>query len=114
MPDREARFDADAENVVLVLVPGVAVDDGQPIQRRPALAGGRHVLPLVLANDAARRRSVVRWKLRPAGSADEGVHRGTPRWPNIAAQVAAARLGLANLVTNLLRLTWFAIRAAAT
>ncbi len=74
LADGKARLRRDADNSRFVLVPAVHMGDRELVLRGPALTRRRHVLPLVVADRAIRRRLVGGRILRSAGRADEGVH----------------------------------------
>ncbi len=70
----DGKTGADAEHARLVFAVAVHFALRQRLERGPALAAGRDILPLLLADAALRRRLVARRKLRAAGGADEGRH----------------------------------------
>src|SRR5690606_34345682 len=72
----EVRLErADVDAVVLLQLP----------ERRPGLPLGVHILPLVLADEAALRRVLARCIADAAGGADIGVHARLLRIRNPAA-----------------------------
>src|ERR1043166_9215223 len=71
LADREARLRGDPDDGRFVLLPAVHMRDRELFLRGPALPRWRHVLPLVVADRAIRRRLVGGRILRPAGCAYE-------------------------------------------
>jgi hypothetical protein len=74
LADGEGGLRADADHPRLVLPEAVEVAGGERRQGGEGLPLRRHVLPRVVADDAARRRRFGRGVLGAAGGADEGGH----------------------------------------
>jgi len=71
LADREARLAADPDETRRLLANLGAVVSPERLERRPPLTVAADVLPLVLADRAARRRLGALGELAPAGGADE-------------------------------------------
>src|SRR5262249_13805164 len=74
LADAEMRGGRDRDQVRLELANGVHVAPREGLERDPALARRRNVLPLVVADRACCRRLVARRILRSACGADECWH----------------------------------------
>src|SRR5262249_7297602 len=78
LADRKCGLRPDADDPGLILTVGIEMSEGQPRERRPALAARRNVLPLFLADRAMRWRRTAWRILHPAGGANECVHLPAP------------------------------------
>src|SRR5207244_9844761 len=75
LADRKARLAADSDEARSLLADLRAMGAAELVEGRPLLALPPDVLPLVLADRAARRRLVALRELAAAGRADESRHR---------------------------------------
>ena len=70
LADPELRLGVDRVEPVLLLLDDIPVRRPQVLERRPLLAVGVDVLPLVLADGTSRRGLIRLGELRPAGDAE--------------------------------------------
>jgi hypothetical protein len=93
LADGEGRLGPDPDQAGLVLAVAVEVGHRERRQRGPGLPARGHVLPLVLADRAVRRRRLARGELGTARSADEGRHSILLLADGIGRQTAPPSLG---------------------